>query len=146
MAENQLVRSIAVFVVTAAMGHVSISATASEAFIGRYSEVSLLPSETQRDPLLSPVQTSVPDELTRIGDVVEWVLNPSGYRLAPAINATPERGALLALPVPVVHQSLEGLPIRAALQTLSGPAFRLVEDPVHRLISFEPCIVASGSR
>jgi type IV pili sensor histidine kinase/response regulator len=146
MSHDQPSRSIAVFVAAAALAPLSIYATANEAFIARYSEVSLLPSETQRDPLLLPVQTSVPDELARIGDVVEWVLNPSGYRLAPALNAMPERAMLLALPLPVVHRSLEGLPVRAALQTLAGSAFRLVEDPVHRVISFEPCVVASGRR
>jgi type IV pili sensor histidine kinase/response regulator len=129
-----------------AVGSVSTYVTASEARVARYSEISLSPSEAQRDPLLSPVQTRVPDDLILIGDTVDWLLEPSGYRLASASGGSPERGMLLALPLPDVHRSLEGLPVRTALQTLAGPAFRLVEDPVHRLISFEPCVVAPRSR
>ena len=34
------------------------------------------------------------------------------------------------------------MPLHDALETLGGPAFRLVEDPLHRLVSFERC----GSR
>jgi type IV pili sensor histidine kinase/response regulator len=120
--------------------------TASEARVARYSEISISPSEVQRDPLLSPVQQRVPDELSLIGDTVDWLLEPSGYRLASDSTGVPERVMLLALPLPDVHRSLEGLPVRTALQTLAGPAFRLVEDPVHRLISFEPCVVAAGRR
>jgi type IV pili sensor histidine kinase/response regulator len=29
--------------------------------------------------------------------------------------------------------------LQSALETLAGPAFRLVEDPVHRLVTFERC-------
>ena len=31
--------------------------------------------------------------------------------------------------------------LREALETLAGPAFHLVQDPVHRLITFEQCAV-----
>ena len=31
------------------------------------------------------------------------------------------------------------MPLQDALETLGGPAFRLVEDPLHRLVSFERC-------
>jgi type IV pili sensor histidine kinase/response regulator len=129
-----------------AVGSVSTYVTASEARVARYSEISLSPSEAQRDPLLSPVQTRVPDDLILIGDAVDWLLKPSGYRLASASSENLERAMLLALPLPDVHRSLEGLPVRTALQTLAGPAFRLVEDPVHRLISFEHCGVTRESR
>jgi type IV pili sensor histidine kinase/response regulator len=129
-----------------AVGSVSTYVTASEARVARYSEISLSPSEAQRDPLLSPVQTRVPDDLILIGDAVDWLLKPSGYRLASASSENLERAMLLALPLPDVHRSLEGLPVRTALQTLAGPAFRLVEDPVHRLISFEQCGVTRESR
>lgn len=146
MGINQSLRTIAVLAAAVGPGPVSTYVTATEVLVARYSEVALLPSEAQRDPLLSPVQALVPDELIRIGDTVDWLLGPSGYRLSPASKAVPERAMLLALPLPDVHRSPEGLPVRTALQTLAGPAFRLVEDPLNRLISFEPCVVAAGSR
>lgn len=146
MRTNQSLRPIAVLAVAMALGQVSTYVNASEARIARYSELLLLPSETQRDPLMSPVLAPVPGELTRVGDAVEWLLGPSGYRLSAATAAASERSMLLALPLPIAHRSVEALPVRTALQTLAGPAFRLVEDPVHRLISFEPCVFASGRR
>jgi len=36
------------------------------------------------------------------------------------------------------------MPVRAALDTLAGSAFQLVEDPVHRLVSYELCKPQSG--
>ena len=30
--------------------------------------------------------------------------------------------------------------LRDALETLAGPAFHLVQDPVHRLVTFERCM------
>jgi type IV pili sensor histidine kinase/response regulator len=146
MGNNQSIRPIAVIAAVVVLGPVSTYVAGSEARVARYSEISLLPSEAQRDPLLSPVHQRVPDELIVIGDTVDWLLGPSGYRLASAFTGDPERGMLLALPLPDVHRTLEGLPIRTALQTLAGPAFRLVEDPVHRLISFEQCGVTREGR
>jgi type IV pili sensor histidine kinase/response regulator len=137
---------IVVLVTAVAAALSSAHATANEYRVSRYSEFSTSSSEAQRDPLLSPVQTGTSDELILIGDMVDWLLKPSGYRLASASSGVPERGMLLALPLPDVHRSLEGLPVRTALQTLAGPAFRLVEDPVHRLISFEQCGVTREGR
>jgi type IV pili sensor histidine kinase/response regulator len=54
---------------------------------------------------------------------------------------------LFALPLPDAHRSLGPMPLQTALETLTGPAFRLVEDPVHRLLTFERChsIESTGS-
>ncbi len=46
---------------------------------------------------------------------------------------------MFALPLPAVHRSLGPMTLRDALKTLAGPAFNLVQDPVHRLITFERC-------
>jgi type IV pili sensor histidine kinase/response regulator len=145
MGTNHSLYPFVVLATAVALGLGSSYVSASEARVARYSEISLSPSEAQRDPLLSPVQTLVPHELILIGDTVDWLLEPSGYRLASASSGVPERAMFLALRLPDVQRTLEGLPIRTALQTLAGSAFRLVEDPVHRLISFEPC-VAAGRR
>ena len=45
----------------------------------------------------------------------------------------------MALPLPAVHRNLGPMPVKRELETLAGPAFRLVEDPVHRLVTFERC-------
>ena len=43
------------------------------------------------------------------------------------------------LPLPDAHRRLGPMPLRLALQTLAGPAWRLLEDPVYRLVAFERC-------
>jgi type IV pili sensor histidine kinase/response regulator len=139
MRNYQSFQPMAALVAAVAIGVSATHVAATEARIARYSETALQPSDVQRDPLLSLVQSRVPKDLLRVDEAVDWLLQPSGYRLASSVNASPERSVLLALPLPEVHRSLEGLPLRQALQTLAGAAFTLVEDPAHRLVSFQPC-------
>lgn len=118
-----------------------LEANAAEVTVARYSTVQRAPSLAQRDPLAAPVFSVLPASVTRIGEAIETLLGPSGYRLA-----SPFAAELLDLPLPEAHRTLGPLPLRTALAILAGPAFRLVEDPVHRLISFERCDQAMGAR
>lgn len=113
---------------------------ADEVVVARYSTVQPVPTITQRDPLEGLVTLTFSDSVARVGQAVSTLLAGSGYRLASARSAAPERVQLLALPLPKAHRTLGPMPLRRALQTLVGPAFVLVEDPVHRLVSFERCV------
>jgi len=124
----------------------SLEANAAEVTVARYSAVQPAPSLAQQDPLAAPVVSVLPTSVTRIGEAVETLLEPSGYRLASPFAAEAERTELLDLQLPEAHRTLGPLPLRTALAILAGPAFRLVEDPVHRLISFERCDQAMGAR
>jgi type IV pili sensor histidine kinase/response regulator len=87
-----------------------------------------------------------PPEVTRIGEAVRALLGPAGYRLADeAVIGEAGRG-LLALPLPEAHRALGPMPRRLALATLAGPAFMLVEDPVHRRVAFERCLPGPDGR
>ncbi|MDN5869213.1 MAG: pili assembly chaperone [Nitrococcus sp.] len=123
-----------------------LEADAAEITVTRYSTVQPAPSLSQRDPLAAAVVTVLPASVTRIGEAIETLLAPSGYRLAPSLVAAPEQAELLNLPLPQTQRALAPLPLRMALKTLAGPAFTLVEDPVHRLISFERCVQSAGGR
>jgi conjugative transfer region protein (TIGR03748 family) len=112
---------------------------AEEVQVGRYSSMRPLPTEEQINLLSALVTVRFPETVATVGQAVDQLLGPSGYRLAPDSVAEPERAALVALPLPEPHRSLGPIPLRTALETLAGPAFRLVEDPVHRLVSFERC-------
>ena len=92
------------------------------------------------------VRVEFPGSVTRVGQAVEHLLRPSGYRLSPQHAAEPTRQSLLNLPLPEPHRTLGPMPLKTALETLVGPAFRLVEDPVHRLVSFERCVPARYER
>lgn len=107
--------------------------------IGRYSAEREGPMVTQRDLLALPVSSRFPGTVQTVGQAVEATLMTTGYRLSPPLTADPERAAVLALPLPVAHREFRNTPVRRVLKTLIGPAFKLIEDPVHRLVSFERC-------
>ena len=114
------------------------SATGQE-FLGRYSMLNARSTLAQRDLLVTPIAESFAPSLRTVGDAVEAILVPTGYRLSSTTSAELERSSLLALPLPAAHRALAGLTIRGALNLLVGPAFHVIEDPIHRLISFERC-------
>jgi type IV pili sensor histidine kinase/response regulator len=106
---------------------------------GRYSVLTATPTEAQVELLATTVMIRFPQRIQTVGEAVHHLLQRSGYRLVPAAFIDPETAALLALPLPAVHRSLGPMTLRDALTTLAGPAFRLVQDPVHRLMTFERC-------
>lgn len=119
---------------------------ADEIPIARYSTLRVVPVVATLDPLAVPVNGTLPNSVITIGEAIELLLAPSGYRLAPDELASPERAAWLAQLLPMEHRTIGSLPLRAALTLLADPAFTLIEDPVHRLISFERCDKASWQR
>lgn len=122
------------------------SVRADELAVARYSTVRAAPIIAQQDPLAASVRTTLPPSVVRVGEAVAALLAPSGYRMADSQAAAPDRETLLALPLPESHRDLGPMPLRLALATLAGPAFVLVVDPVHRLVSFERCTSAQGGR
>ena len=97
----------------------SLEASAAEVTVARYSTVQPAPSLAQRDPLAAPVVSVLPASVTRIGEAVETLLGPSGYRLASTFAAEAERAELLDLPLPEAHRTLGPLPLRTALAILA---------------------------
>lgn len=122
----------------------SFSVLAEDA-LARYTTVQRVPSVAQRDLLSMEVPTNFVETVRTVGEAIESVLLTTGYRLSSTMSADPMRSALLSLPLPGVHRSLTGLTARDALKLLAGPAFTLVEDPLHRLVSFEQCGPAMAS-
>ena len=120
----------------------STCAVAAEVQVGRYATVATIPTEVQVRLLSAIVRVEFPGSVTRVGQAVEHLLQPSGYRLSPQHAAERTRQSLLNLPLPEPHRTLGPMPLKTALETLVGPAFRLVEDPVQRLVSFERCAPA----
>ena len=117
----------------------SSNAYASDLQVGRYSLLSAEPTEAQTDLLGTTVTVHFPAQIQTVGEAVGHLLRRSGYRLADTEALAPETMGLLALPLPTVHRQLGPMPLRRALETLAGSTFDLVQDPVHRLIAFEPC-------
>ncbi len=118
----------------------SVNLWAEDVQVGRYSLFSATPTEAQTELLATTVAVRFPKRIQTLGEAVRYLLQRSGYRVAAAGSIGPETVALFTLPLPIVHQSLGPMTLRDALETLVGPAFHLIQDPVHRLITFERCV------
>ena len=137
--QNRIRFTAVALVVGAALGPGSWDLFAADVQVGRYRSVFAGPTEGQADLLSAMVTVEVPSGVSTVGEAVHYLLRGSGYRLAAETASDPARADLLGLPLPEAHRSLGPMPLQDALETLGGPAFRLVEDPLHRLVSFERC-------
>ena len=145
MATHTLNRMRSIFAITVCMASpylaMSPQLQASEVQVGRYSMSSTTPTVAQKDILTTALTVQFPERIQTIGEAIRYLLQRSGYRLASAEAIGPDTVSLFALPLPAVHRSLGPMTLKDTLETLAGPAFRLVQDPVHRLITFERCAV-----
>ena len=121
------------------MTEVGVAHAESAEVIGRYTRLAPIEAIGLNDFFAAPVIASFEPTVTTVGGAVGIVLRGTGYFVSSPSDASTERAALLALPLPAAHRDLSGRSVRAALETLAGPAFKLVEDPLHRLVSFERC-------
>ena len=117
----------------------SVNLQANDLQVGRYSLMTATPTEAQAALLAATVTVRFPERIQTVGEAVPYLLQRSGYRLATAESIGPDTAALFALPLPAVHRNLGPMTLRDALEILAGPAFHLVQDPVHRLITYERC-------
>jgi type IV pili sensor histidine kinase/response regulator len=118
----------------------SVNLQANDIQTGRYSLLAATPTQAQAELLATTVTVRFPERIQTVGESVRYLLQRSGYRLAMAESIGPDTAALFALPLPAVHRSLGPMTLRDTLETLAGPAFQLVQDPVHRLVTFERCV------
>lgn len=107
--------------------------------VDRYTVLAATPTAAQQDLLGGIARITFPVDVVTVGEALATALDSSGYRLAATEEVDASRDILMPLPLPDAHRSLGPMPLRLALQTLAGPAWRLLEDPVHRLVAFERC-------
>lgn len=109
--------------------------------VGRYVTVENIPTIEQKDVLRTIVLTDFPAEIDTVGLAVRDLLSTQGLRLGVVDAVEHRRGLLylLAQPLPDIHRKLGPMSLKDALETLAGPSWYLVQDPLTRLISFEIC-------
>ena len=117
----------------------STGSTDNEVQVGRYVTIRPLPTLEQTALLQVVVSVHFPGTVQNLRDAVRHLLRRSGYSLLPDDYAPESRKGLLALSLPDAHRSLGPITLSAALATLAGPAWRLIDDPIHRLVTFERC-------
>lgn len=107
---------------------------------GRYTSVKNIAPVDQLNPLKVVIKTKLPQSIATVREAVDFLLVRSGYTMAEDGVLSAEAKTLMALPLPAVHRELGPMTLDRALHTLSGDAFVLVVDPVHRKIGYELAI------
>lgn len=116
-----------------------IIALDDEIQVGRYSTMKTTPTEAQKDIFETVVNIQFEKTVTTVGDAMRQLLQDQGIRLAVPKSEDAPVHTLIALPLPQVHRQLGPISLRDALETLAGPVWRLVQDPINRFVSFELC-------
>ncbi|RUM93769.1 MAG: hypothetical protein DSZ28_06745 [Thiothrix sp.] len=94
-------------------------------------------TQSKKHDLLGVIYSyKFPNAIT-VGQALIKALGDSGYGLADPAASDPNLGALLSAPLPNVHRELGPARLDRILETLAGPAWVLVSDPVNRLVSFD---------
>lgn len=88
------------------------------------------------DTLSIYVRVVFPDNVKTVGDAVEYLIEPTGYRLATSYPAPRDASLMVSKRLPPIIKIERTMPVIDALQILIGVDNTIVVDPVHKLISF----------
>jgi type IV pili sensor histidine kinase/response regulator len=102
--------------------------------VARYSVMPPTATPAQADLMAVVVNIKFPQQVSTVGEALDFLLRRSGYRLVD--TDSPAMTILQALPLPAVHRQIGPLTLNNALLTLAGSAYRLSVDPLHRTLSF----------
>ncbi len=101
----------------------------------RYTKQAIEARGDQVSPLESIISAAFGDEVKTVGQAVKELLEGSGYSwAAPTGN---DDAMLNDLPLPVVNRDIGPIRLRDALTTVTGKAWRLHIDELHRSVWFE---------
>lgn len=104
---------------------------------GRYLTVTNAPHGNDPYGIKGTVERQFPDTIKTIGEAVEYTLQNTGYKLLPVSSSTASVRDLYNDPLPVYLRSIGPTSLENALVSLSGQAYQLVIDPVHRLVTYK---------
>lgn len=130
-------RSILLLVSLLIVIDVSAATDSQEVKVSRYATMVAEPMSDQLDLLSVIVSIEFPSHIATVGEALAHLLERSGYKLADLGASDPALPILLKNPLPMIHRKIGPVPLRLALQTLSGSVWELVVDPVNRIVTFE---------
>ena len=111
--------------------------TPSDIQTGRYSSIKSKPTQSQRELLQVMITVSIPVEIINIGEAIAYLLKRSGYQLVQPQAKQIELTKFFLKRLPDVHRHIGPMTLEDALTILTAPAFKLKQDLVRRLISYE---------
>lgn len=125
--------------VLATMGITALSAIAGEnsTQVGRYLTMPNKPTSTQINLLDQIIQIRFPQEISTVGEAMNYILRFSGYSMVSENNMQLEVKNTLDKPLPLIDREIGPVKLKDALSVLAGTAFHLSHDPVNRTINFK---------
>lgn len=106
-------------------------------FDSRYTTEQVGATPSQKELLNNTLRIHIPDHIKTVGEAIEHVLNPFGYRLFVDKTEVEEQYLLLILPLPKPHRELGPITLNEALSVLGGDSFTVVINPVTRRVFFQ---------
>lgn len=104
---------------------------------GRYTYVPVKPRLDQLNPLLTIIDVHIPKAIITVHDSAEYLLQFSGYRLSHTTPVNTQVSALEQQWIPEAHRHFSNVILRDALITLAGQGYRLLVDPIKRVVAYE---------
>ncbi len=115
----------------------TISSLASHVSIGRYLSVAVKPQKIQQQLLQQSIQVKFPQNILTIKQAIIFLLQFSGYHLAPTQAMDQATRDMLNQALPEVDKIFGPMTLKQGLTTLVGHPFYLLIDPAHRLVAFQ---------
>ncbi|MCD9554436.1 hypothetical protein GLP31_18375 [Photobacterium carnosum] len=91
-------------------------------------------SAEQKDPLLTVTTITFPQNVSTVGQALNYVLLRTGYTLIAPSQLTASANRLMQLPLPLVQRSVSQVTVRNLIDTLIGDGFDYRVDPVMRTV------------
>ena len=123
-------------VVVALLSVLSAPAFSAETQIGRYTTEVSKPSFAQENLLATKLEVKFPKRVVTVKEAIEYLLEPSGYRLAIGDDLDPDLNLLYRQILPQVHRNLKSITLAEALQVVATDVWVLNSNPVLRTITF----------
>jgi len=89
------------------------------------------------DPLTIYMRTVWPEDVQTVRQAVDYLLEPTGYRLVTRYPAPREAALMVDKPIPPIAKVHRTMPVLDALQMLVGLDNYVVVDHAHHLVSFQ---------
>ncbi|MXN30341.1 MULTISPECIES: PFGI-1 class ICE element type IV pilus protein PilL2 [Delftia] len=105
--------------------------------LGRYTTAEAQPQLGLNEPLALVAQITFPrEQVTTIGEAIDYTLLRTGYALADLTALSPEARRFLGLPLPEAHRTLGPYSVQDMLAVLVGKAWSWQTDHVTRRVWF----------
>lgn len=127
--------NLACLCISAAVFAFTVSGYAQQEQVGRYITVNVGATHSQLEPLSQSVVMEFPSTIETTGQAFSYLLNNSGYQLAPVKLQNQNARLLFSHQLALSDRSIGPMTIQQALNAIAGPTYQVLVDPVHKFVS-----------